>query len=320
MKRNVGNYIINFIKQNIILIILIIMIIFFQFKNPSFLTLNNIITILRQGACTGILAVGLAIVLIVGGIDLSIGAQVTITGIVLGVLTVVKNWPVWPTVLLCILMTTIIGFLNGASIFVTNMPPLIATLGMMNIIQGLAYLANGGLPVYNIPTSIRTLGQGSVWIIPNPVIVWAIILVIGWFVMEKTKLGRRIFAVGSNEEAARLSGINTFRVKTIAYIICGLFAGISGIVMTGRLNSAQTNAGGTLYIEALTACVIGGISMSGGEGKISGIIVGVVIMSALASGMIAIGLNSYVQLAVKGLLMMAAVGFDSYQRYRANKA
>lgn len=319
MKNNLDNFLVKFIKQNIILIILIIMIIFFQFKNPNFLTLNNIITILRQGACTGILAIGLGIVLIVGGIDLSIGSQVTLTGIVLGVLTVEKGWSVHTTIFLCIIMTVIIGFLNGTTIFVTKMPPLITTLGMMNIIQGIAYLVNGGLPVYNIPSSIRKFGQGSVWIIPIPVIVWAIVLLVGWFLMEKTKVGRCIFAVGSNEEAARLSGINTFYIKVISYIICGLFAGISGIVMTGRLNSAQTNAGATIYIEALTACVIGGISMSGGEGKIPGVIVGVVIMSALASGMIAIGLNSYVQLAVKGFLMMAAVGFDSYQRLKASR-
>ncbi len=316
MKKSFGASVGSFAKRNVILIILFLMIIFFQFRNPNFLSIDNIITILRQSACTGILAVGLGIVLIVGGIDLSVGAQVTLTTILLSMLTVEQGWPIWAAALICIAVATAIGFVSGTSIFLTAMPPLIATLGMSNIIQGAAYLAHDGLPVYGIPEFIRLLGQGSLWIIPIPVLIWMAVLALGWFLLAKTKVGRNIFAVGSNEEAARLSGINTFRIKVFCYSICGLFAGVSGIVMTGRLNSGQTNAGGTLYIDALSACVIGGISMSGGEGKLPGTIIGIVIMTALANGMIAIGLNSYVQLALKGLIMMAVVGFDTYQRIK----
>lgn len=319
MKKGKGSVITDFIKKNIVLIILVIMMICFQFFNKNFLSLNNIVTIIRQGACTGILAVGLGVVLIVGGIDLSIAAMVSMLSVILGVLTVENGWPVFPAILLCVALTTFIGFISGTAIFATNMPPLIATLGMQNIVQGIAYLANDGLPVYGIPEFIRSLGQDSLGIIPKPVIVWLIVLLAGWFMLEKTKLGRSIYAVGSNEEAARLSGINTFMIKVFSYSACGFFAGISGVVMTGRLNSGQTLAGGTLYIDALTACVIGGVSMNGGEGRIPGTIIGVVIMTALANGMIAIGLNSYVQLAVKGLVMMMAVGFDSYQRKQKSK-
>jgi len=316
VNNSLGTKLGGFAKQNMILIILCLMIAFFQFYNSNFLSVNNLITIVRQGAVTGILAVGLGITLIVGGIDLSIGAQVAMTGVVFGVLTVNNNWPVLPATLLCLIVTTVVGLISGTLIFLTRMPPLIATLGMQNIVQGMAYLANNGLPVRGIPDVIRRLGQGSVWIIPNPVIVWMLVLGAGWFLLSKTKIGRNIFAVGSNEEAARLSGINTFHIKVFCYSICGLFAGISGIVMTGRLNSAQTTAGATSFIDALAACVIGGISMSGGEGKLPGIIVGIVIMTALANGMIAIGLNSYVQLAMRGLVMIAVVGFDTYQRVK----
>ncbi len=316
MKKRVGTAAAGIVKRNAIMIILLVMMAFFQIRNPNFLSMSNVITIFRQGACTGILAVGLGIVLVVGGIDLSIGALVSMTSVILGCLTVEQGWPVWAASLLCIVLTTALGLLSGTSIFLTSMPPLIATLGMSNIVQGIAYLAHGGLPVYGIPDSIRELGQGAIGIIPKSVIVWFIMLALGWFLLEKTKLGRNIYAVGSNEEAARLSGIHTFQIKTFCYSICGFFAGIAGVVMTGRLNSGQTTAGGTLYIDALTACVIGGISMSGGEGKLPKTIIGVVIMTALSNGMIAIGLNSYVQLAVKGSLMIAAVGFDSYQRLK----
>jgi len=316
MKSKSGTVLTNFAKKNVILIVLILMIVFFQIRNPNFLSTSNIITIIRQGACTGILAVGLGIVLIVGGIDLSVSSMVTMTSIVFSSLMVDHGWSILASALLCIVMSITIGFLSGSAIFLTSMPPLIATLGMQNILQGAAYLAHGGLPVNGIPDAVRQLGQGSIWIIPNPVIVWAIVMLAGWFLLAKTKIGRNIFAVGSNEEAARLSGINTFRTKVFCYSICGFFAGICGFVMTGRLNSGQTNAGGTLFMDALAACVIGGISMSGGEGRLPTTVFGVVILTALASGMIAVGLNSYVQLGIKGLLMMVVVGFDSYQRIR----
>lgn len=308
------------LAQNMVLVCLILLIIFFTFKNPAFVSKANIITILRQGACTGILAVGLAHVLIIGGIDLSIGAMISLTSVLGGALMVTHGWPVWLASLLCIVLITAVGFAAGSIIHFTCMPPLIATLGVQNVLQGMAFLTNNGMPIYNIPPLLRVIGQQSTFGIPNPVIVWAFSLLLGWFTLMKTKLGRNIFAIGSNEEAARLSGISTFWVRTAAYAICGFYGGVAGVVMTGRLNSGQTNAGGNLFMDALTACVIGGISMSGGEGKVPGIIIGIVIMSALANGMVAIGLNSYWQIACKGLLMLFAVGFDSYQRIRKASA
>lgn len=310
----------NVMTQNAVLVCLILLIIFFTLKNPAFASKANVITVLRQGAITGILAVGLAHVLIIGGIDLSIGAMISLTSVLGGLLMVTHGWPVWLASLLCIVMITAVGFVAGSIIHFTSMPPLIATLGVMNVLQGMAYLTNNGMPIYNIPPLLRAIGQQSIFGIPNPVLVWIVALLLGWFTLMKTKLGRNIFAVGSNEEAARLSGISTFWTRTAAYAICGFYGGVAGVVMTGRLNSGQTNAGGNLFMDALTACVIGGISMSGGEGKVPGIIIGVVIMSALANGMVAIGLNSYWQIACKGLLMLFAVGFDSYQRIKKASA
>lgn len=303
----------NFLRQNVVLLCLALLIVFFSFKNPAFLSYDNIITVLRQGACTGILAVGLAHVLFIGGIDLSIGNVVSFISVLLGVLTVERGMPVGTAVLICVAAATAVGTFAGFIIHTTRMPPLIGTLAIMNVAQGLAYITNDGMPIYEIPEIIRYIGQEAVLGIPIPVIIWVVTLIISGFTLVKTKFGRSIFAVGSNEEAARLSGINTFFVRVVTYAICGLYAGIGGIVMTGRLNSAQTNAGQNLYIDALTACVVGGISLSGGEGKVSGIIIGVIIMAALANGMVAIGLNSYWQLICKGMLMLLAVGFDSYQ-------
>lgn len=310
-----------FLKEGVVFICLILLVVIFSLANSNFLSSTSIITILRQASITGILSVGLTHIMLVGGIDLSLAAMISFTGVFCGVLTVNMDVPVLWAILLCLAATSLMGLFSGTVIHYTKMPPLIATMAMMNIVQGLTYIVNDGLPVYGIPDSLRTIGQGMLFYIPISVIIWAVCFLIGLFFLVKTKLGRNIYAVGSNEDAARLSGIHVYKVKALAYTLCGLYAGIAGIVMIGRLNSGQTNAGGTLYLDSLTACVVGGISTAGGEGRVTGIIVGVLIMAILANGMVSIGMGAYWQLVCKGLLMMFAVGFDSLQRSKqANKA
>lgn len=310
-----------FLKEGVVFICLILLVVIFSLANSNFLSSTSIITILRQASITGILSVGLTHIMLVGGIDLSLAAMISFTGVFCGVLTVNMDVPVLWAILLCLAATSLMGLFSGTVIHYTKMPPLIATMAMMNIVQGLTYIVNDGLPVYGIPDSLRTIGQGMLFYIPISVIIWAVCCLIGLFFLVKTKLGRNIYAVGSNEDAARLSGIHVYKVKALAYTLCGLYAGIAGIVMIGRLNSGQTTAGGTLYLDSLTACVVGGISTAGGEGRVTGIIVGVLIMAILANGMVSIGMGAYWQLVCKGLLMMFAVGFDSLQRSKqANKA
>ena len=310
-----------FLKEGVVFICLILLVVIFSLANSNFLSSTSIITILRQASITGILSVGLTHIMLVGGIDLSLAAMISFTGVFCGVLTVNMDVPVLWAILLCLAATSLMGLFSGTVIHYTKMPPLIATMAMMNIVQGLTYIVNDGLPVYGIPDSLRTIGQGMLFHIPISVIIWAVCFLIGLFFLVKTKLGRNIYAVGSNEDAARLSGIHVYKVKALAYTLCGLYAGIAGIVMIGRLNSGQTTAGGTLYLDSLTACVVGGISTAGGEGRVTGIIVGVLIMAILANGMVSIGMGAYWQLVCKGLLMMFAVGFDSLQRSKqANKA
>ena len=310
-----------FLKDGVVFICLVLLVLVFSLANSNFLSSTSIITILRQASITGILSVGLTHIMLVGGIDLSLAAMISFTGVLGGVLTVNMGMPVFPAILICLAVTAFMGFFSGTVIHFTKMPPLIATMAMMNIVQGLTYIINDGLPVYGIPDFLRTLGQGTLAKIPIPVIIWAGCFLVGLFCLVKTKFGRNVYAVGSNEEAARLSGINVYKVKVMAYVICGLYAGIAGIVMIGRLNSGQTNAGGTLYLDSLTACVVGGISTLGGEGRVTGIVIGVLIMSVLANGMVSIGMGAYWQLVCKGLLLMFAVGFDSLQRIKqANKA
>lgn len=317
MKRLAG--IKDYLQRGVVLIVLIGMVIFFSASNPGFIEISNIITILRQASVVGVMSVGLTFVLLTGGIDLSTAAVVSFTGILCGVLTV--NMGI-PTVLACvisIMMCMIIGMINGIVIHLTHMEPLIATMGMMNVVKGITYVLNGGMPVYNIPETIRNIGQGVWFGIPIPIFVWAAVVAFAMFVLKKTQLGRKIYAIGANAEAARLSGINSFRIRVFAYASCSLLVSVAGIVLMGRLNSGQVQAGGTLDMDTLTACVVGGVSTSGGSGKVEGTLLGVLVMAVLANGMGVIGVDSYWQLCFKGLLMLMAVGTDCVQRMNANK-
>lgn len=312
--------IMNNLRQYMVVVILLALILLFSLLSPNFLKPSNLFTILRQTAMVGILSVGGAIIMISGGIDLSIGVQMGFSGIIAALLMV--NSGVTP-VLACLagfLATTFLGFVNGLIITSTNMPPLIATLGMMNIVKGINYIITSGLPVYGIPKSVTVLGQGYVGPIPVPVIVMIVIFLLGGFILKKTYFGRYIYAVGSNDEAARLTGLHTKATRLLAYMIGGACAGIAGLVLMARVNSAQPMSGWGTEMDVITACVVGGISLSGGEGNMLGVVTGVLIMGVLSNGMAVLGMSEYHQLVVKGVVLILAVGFDCVQRQLGAKS
>ncbi|WP_208107525.1 ABC transporter permease [Halanaerobium saccharolyticum] len=298
-----------------IYIALIVLIIFFSLNSNAFLNPGNLINIARQSSMLGIAAVGMAFVLLLGGIDLSIGSQISLVNIIGAWLMAKAGMNPIFAILISLTVSTSIGFMNGWIIANIKMPPLIVTLASLTILEGLAFIISGGVPIFGFPESFSVIGQGYVGFVPVPVIIMIVIMAIGAFILNKTYFGRYFYAVGGNEEASELSGINVKRVKYLVYTLSGLFAGIAGIVMLSRTNSGQAIAGKGFELDVLTAVVLGGVSITGGYGKIYNVVAGVLIMGVLSNGMVLMNIDSYYQLVIKGLVLMFAVGFDSYQRF-----
>ncbi len=308
-----------FIKGYGIYLILLALIIFFSVVAPAFMRFNNVINVARQVSMLGIAAVGMTFVLILGGIDLSIGSLITLVNIVAAWLMVKAGFNPWIACALGLLMTVAFGFMNGWIIANIKMPPLIVTLATMTALEGAAYIISDGLPIFGFPKGFSFLGQGYIGPIPVPVIVMIVILALGSFMLNKTYFGRHFYAVGGNEEASLLSGINVKRIKYLAYTLSGLFAGLAGIVMLSRTNSGQAVAGKGFEFDVLTAVVLGEVSVNGGTGKISQVVAGVLIIGILSNGLVLLNVNTYWQMVIKGIVLMLAVGFDCYQKNSVSK-
>jgi ribose/xylose/arabinose/galactoside ABC-type transport system permease subunit len=291
----------------------------FSILVPNFASAGNFVTILRQVSNIGILSVGMTFVLLAGGIDLSIGAMIPLAG-VSSALFMVK-FGVHP-VFACLLSLGIgllVGLVNGLFITYTRMPPLIMTLGMGYACRGMGFIITNGYPVYGLPEGVKIIGQGYLFkVIPICVLIMVIVIVIGAVIINQTHLGREFYAIGGNEEAARLSGINIKRVRVTSYVICGLLAAVSGIVMMSRLNSGQPLSGVNMEMDALIACVVGGISVMGGEGKATGMIGGMLVMGVLANALAVAGTSEYFQQVVKGSVLAIVVAIDCLSRLRKN--
>jgi ribose transport system permease protein len=298
-------------------------VVIFALGIPNFASSGNFITILRQVSNIGILAVGMTFVLIAGGIDLSIGSLIPLSAVTAALLmtTSAAGYGINPVIacLAGVVVGGIVGFVNGAFITYTRMPPLIMTLGMSYVCRGLGFIITKGYPVYGLPPSIKILGQGYVLkVVPVCVLIMVAVIVIGAVIMNRTQLGRQFYAIGGNEEAARLSGINVKKVRLISYIICGVLASVSGIVMMSRINSGQPLSGNGMEMDALIACVVGGISVMGGEGRATGMIGGMLVMGVLANGLAVAGTNEYLQQVVKGAVLVIVVAVDSLSRLKKN--
>ena len=312
-----------FLKLYGIIIVLVVLLTVFSLLNPNFLTVNNLFELLKQVAFLGIISVGVTFCMLTAGIDLSVGSNMALSIVMTAI--VIQAMPFGDAAganvaLACIVgvgMTTCIGLINGFFINEIKIPPLIVTLAMLQIVRGLVFIVTGAIPVYkNIPKGFLFLGQGSISIIPFPVIVMVVIFIIGTVVLGKTVYGRHVYCVGGNEEVARLSGINVRMLKYSVYTISGFLAGIAGILLLSRMNSGQPRAATGYEIEAVTACVLGGVSMAGGLGRLWNVFFGVAIMGTLSYGLISVGVNDFWQQLIKGAVLLAAVGIDSMSRTR----
>jgi len=299
-----------------ILLILFVLIVIFGIGNSMFLTLSNFINIIRQITVLTIITIGMSFVLISGGIDLSVGAQLSFIGVVTA--TLFTNYNVNPIAacMIGVIIATIIGVTNGLFISNTKVPPLIATLATQQILSGLGYIISSGKPIYGLSESVKFIGQGYIGIIPVPVIIMVVGIILGLFILNKTYIGRSFYVIGSNEEVGRLSGIKTKTIKTIAYGACGFLAGVAAIIMMSRINSGSPTVGKGFEMDVLTAAVLGGVSVNGGEGKLFGAIVGALIIGVLSNGLIIMNVGEYYQMVIKGLVLAFAVAFDSIKNNR----
>lgn len=310
------NRAVKYFRTLAIYLVLVILIIVFASLEPAFIGGKNIITVLRQVSVLGITAVGMMLPILLAGIDLSVGAIISMVNV--GCAYMMVNAGIHPVaaVVISIVVATLVGAINGIIIAKVNIPPLIMTYAMQMVLTGSAYLLCKGLPIYGFPAGFTVIGQGYVWKIPIPVIIMAICLLIGAFLLSKTYFGRYFYAVGGNEEASRLSGINVTGVKVLAYTLSGFFSGIAGIVMLSRVNSGTPSAGTGFEMDVLTAIVLGGVSVNGGRGKIYNVVAGVLIIGVLKNGLVLLNVDTYVQYIVQGVILALAVGYDCLQNRR----
>lgn len=293
------------------LIGLFLLVIVITLLNPSFLSVNNLLNVLRQVSISALIAFGMTFVILTGGIDLSVGSTLALTGATAASLLASGTDPII-AMGAALILGLLLGAVNGVIITKGKVAPFIATLATMTIYRGLTLVYTEGRPVSGLGDSaaFQMFGKGYFFGIPVPVITMIITFVVLYFILHKTTFGRRVYAVGGNEEASKLSGISPDRVKIAVYAITGLLAAMSALILTSRLNSAQPTAGESYELDAIAAVVLGGTSLTGGKGWIFGTLVGALIIGVLNNGMNLIGVSSFFQQVVKGVVILLAVLID----------
>ena len=288
--------------------------------SPVFFTASNFLNVFQQIALNFVVAVGMTFVIISGGIDLSVGSNIALSGLLMGIL--MKNFgvPVILTILICILFSGLIGLINGVLISFLNLPPFIATLGMMSIVRGAAYTVTNGQPIYTFPKGFTAISSRVGGIPLYSTLILIAVFLLGWYILRYTRIGRFTYAVGGNENCAKLSGINLKKVKCFVYMFSGLCCGVAALLLSSRLDSAvPTNADGQ-EMDAIAAVVIGGTSMSGGEGSMFGTLIGILIIGIIANGLNLLGVAQGPQKMVKGLIIVIAVIIDVIRRKASESA
>ena len=309
---------VEFIKENLgILIGFVLLCVILTLISPVFLSQKNLLNVLRQTSTNLYLACGMTIIIILGGIDLSVGSVIALSGVVTGGLIAFNNFPVPAAILMGLLAGLLVGATNGFIVAKTTIPPFIVTLATMNIARGAAYLYTGGQPIRVMSDNFNFIGAGYVGKIPTPIIYLVVILVISVLIMNKSKLGRHIYAVGGNSQAAKFSGIKINRVLFFAYTFSGLLAAVAGIVLASRMFSGQPTAGDGAEMDAIAAVVLGGTSMSGGIGKIGGTVIGGLVIGVLNNGLNLMNVNSFWQYIVKGVVILIAVYVDYLKKQKS---
>lgn len=286
---------------------------------PYFFTVSNLVNVVQQSAIIAVVAAGMTFVIISGGIDLSVGSIVALSGLVVADL-LHAGFPVPAAIVSGLLVGLCAGMVNGLLVTFGKLPPFIATLGTMSAGRGLALMYTGGTPISGFEGDFRILATGAPLGIPAPVLVMLVVFVVMHLVLVRTKVGRYAYAIGGNEEAATLSGVNVVFHKLVVYALCGVLSALAAVLLTARLNSAQPIAGTAYELDAIAAAVIGGTSLLGGEGTLVGTLVGALIMGVLRNGLNLLNVSSYLQQVAIGAVIIIAVYIDlALKRRRQSK-
>ena len=297
------------ISNYFIYVIFLLLVIVLTVMKPSFISPKNLANILKQASINGILAFGMMFVIISGGFDMSVGSTVAFTGI-LAALLGNGQYPIIVPLCVAILGGLAVGLVNGVGIAVGDLPPFIMTLGTMTAVRGLALLISNGKPVTGISEAYKVIAASDLFGIPTLAIFLLIVIIICSFVATKTVYGRRVYACGGNLQAAKVAGINTTFIRVSTFAIAGLLAGLCGFLMTSRITIGQPTAAESYEMDAITACVVGGVSMSGGVGNPFGVIIGTLLITVIGNGLDILGVSSHWQKIVKGLIIVVAVLID----------
>lgn len=308
-----SNQFIGMLKSNTgILCVMILIGITLSFMTPNFLTAGNIISVLRQISNNIFLALGMTLVIILGGIDLSVGSIVAMSGTLTVGFIVTNGVPMMPAILAGLALGTLVGLFNGFIVARFQVPAFIVTLSTMNMAKGIAYIYSGGRSTRITSDAYAMIGTGYLFgVVPLPVVYMIILIIIFVILLNKTRFGTYVYAVGGNRESARLSGVPIKKVEILVFTISGFLAAFAGIVLSSRMYSGQPKAGDGYEMDAIAACVLGGISMAGGTGHVSGTVIGAVVIGIISNGLNLIGVSSFWQLLVKGLIILVAVIIDS---------
>ncbi|KIZ44939.1 ribose ABC transporter permease [Raoultella ornithinolytica] len=295
------------------LIGLLIIIITFSFLSPVFFTIPNLLNILQQSSINALIALGMTLVIISGGIDLSVGPTAALSA-VFGATMMVAGVPVPLAILATLGIGAICGVFSGSLVAYAGLQPFIVTLGGLSLFRAVALIYTGGNPVFGIPTEFRSLINSEIFGIPTPIVIVAVIALVLWTVMNKTPLGEYILAVGGNEEAARVAGVPVKRTKVTVFVISGTLASLASLILIGRLGAAEPTIGNLWELDAIAAAAIGGASLMGGKGSVVGTIIGAIILGALRNGLTLLNIQAFYQLLATGLIIIIAMLIDRATR------
>lgn len=308
------------VEYGIILVFALLCIIL-SFASPYFLKEKNIVNVLRQTSINGLLSIGMTFVILTGGIDLSVGSILAFGGVVGASFSssafAALSGTVHPVILsfaIGMLVGLGLGLINGTLVGKWKIPPFVVTLGMLSVARGLTFIYTNGMPIPNIDKSFLVIGQGEFFAIPVPVIIFALVFLIAWVILYKTRFGRYVYAVGGNEKSAKISGINTRLIFLLVYGISGLLAALGGLILTARTTAGLPQAGTSYELDAIAAVVIGGTSLNGGQGTLVGTLFGALIMGVINNGLDLLGVSSYFQQLIKGAIIVIAVLLDTLQK------
>jgi inositol transport system permease protein len=295
-----------------LLLVILLVGLFLSLSTDSFMSVANLTNVARQVSINGILAVGVTFVLLTGGVDLSLGSVVALSGVACATFAHPGNHSVFVPIAVGLLTGAACGLVNGTLVTLGGVAPFIVTLGMMTIARGLALIFSGGRPVADMSNELTALA-GDFFGIPIPMLCFAGVAAAAWFFLRNFRLGRHIYAVGGNENAARAAGVPVEKVKLFAYGLCGLLTGLAGVVLAARITTGQPNAGQAYELDAIAAVVIGGTSLAGGVGTITGTLLGVLLIGVINNGLDLQGVSSYYQAVIKGVIIVGAVWLDRRQ-------